>query len=429
VGAAPAQASPATPEQPSQIGGTIKRPHAVVTTPDGKIYVAEFGYFHDENPPDGDFRRRILVYEPDRAGSYPREPKVLAGTTEQCETADTAAACGEGGPATEAKLGNISGLAVDAAGRVYLAENFWNRIRVIGTDGNIRTVQSPSRGLNVPEGMAYDATTNSILVTDKRNDRLLSFRATNGGPTPVTWTAVAGRFSGHGTAPGVNRCPSPTDPCGDGGPATSAQLNQPGGVAVDEAGVIYLADSRNFRVRRIARDGTISQFAGTGVTCRVADECGDGGPARAARFGGDPQNRFSEGPFGIVTSPDGAVYIADSEVDTVRRVLPDGTIEKVVDLDHPKAPYPLRTPTGHDLIVPVWDDDTVVRVPNIDRFDLTVVKAGTGTGTVTGPGIDCGTDCTQPTDGRPMTLTATPAPAPPSPAGPARAARARAPAR
>jgi sugar lactone lactonase YvrE len=78
-------------------------------------------------------------------------------------------------------------------------------------------VEGATGGLNVPEGLAYDQTTNSVLVTDKRNNRLRSFPATDGGA--VTWTTVAGT----GT-----QCASPTAACGDGGPATSAQLRLPG---------------------------------------------------------------------------------------------------------------------------------------------------------------------------------------------------------
>src|SRR5689334_21452391 len=68
---------------------------------------------------------------------------------------------------------------------------------------------------------------------------------------------------------------------GDDGPATSASLNFPTGVALDANGNLYIADAGNFRVRKVAADGTISTFAGNGVFTYG----GDGGPALAASFG------------------------------------------------------------------------------------------------------------------------------------------------
>jgi hypothetical protein len=264
-------------------------------------------------------------------------------------------------------------------------------------------------------------------VTDKRNDRLLSFEAGNGGPT--RWTTVAGQYSGKGTdVPGA-RCASPTDPCGDGGLATEAELREPGAVAVDEAGVIYLADSKAYRIRKVIRGGTISAFAGNGTVCAQFASCGDGGPAVDASFGDPAQGTDGEGPFGVATSPDGAVYISDSDIDRIRRVLPDGTIDTVATARHPKATFVQRTASGHDLIVPEWDINRVSRLRGIDRFDLSVVKAGSGTGTVTGPGHRLRDGLHRARGGTTVTLTARPPPARPSPAGPARAARARAPAR
>ncbi|MER7225901.1 hypothetical protein ABT370_22280, partial [Streptomyces rubradiris] len=67
---------------------------------------------------------------------------------------------------------------------------------------------------------------------------------------------------------------------GDGGPAASAQLNNPLGVAVDSAGALYIAEYGNHRVRKVALDGTISTVAGTGT----AGFGGDGGPAASAQL-------------------------------------------------------------------------------------------------------------------------------------------------
>ena len=101
---------------------------------------------------------------------------------------------------------------------------------------------------------------------------------------------------------------------GDGGPATRAQLNDPMGVARDPAGNLYIADSLNNRVRRVASDGTISTFAGGG-TAGVNN--GDGMPATSASLS-DPER--------VAVDPAGNVYIADVNHGRVRKVDTSGTI-------------------------------------------------------------------------------------------------------
>jgi DNA-binding beta-propeller fold protein YncE len=85
---------------------------------------------------------------------------------------------------------------------------------------------------------------------------------------------------------------------GDGGSAANAKLNQPTAVAIDRAGNLYIADSGNHRIRKVATDGTITTFAGTGER----GFGGDGGLAVKALF-----NR----PYGIQVDPQGNVLIAD----------------------------------------------------------------------------------------------------------------------
>jgi RHS repeat-associated protein len=102
---------------------------------------------------------------------------------------------------------------------------------------------------------------------------------------------------------------------GDGGPATQAQLNQPGGVSIARDGSLYIADRLNSRVRRVTPDGIISTVAGTGV----GSFGGDGGPAIEARL---------SQPVDVAVGPDGSLYIADGN-HRVRRVGTDGTITTV----------------------------------------------------------------------------------------------------
>lgn len=103
---------------------------------------------------------------------------------------------------------------------------------------------------------------------------------------------------------------------GDGGPATSAQLTGPRALAVDAEGTLYVADPGNHVVRRIHADGTIDTFAGTGRR----GYGGDGGPANAAEF---------SQPSGVAVGADGAVYIADTGNERIRRVGADGTVHTV----------------------------------------------------------------------------------------------------
>ena len=104
---------------------------------------------------------------------------------------------------------------------------------------------------------------------------------------------------------------------GDGGPATSAQLNQPYGVAVDSQGNLYIGDQWNHRVRKVTPSGTITTVAGTGT----AGYSGDGGPATDAQL---------NWPYGVAVDSADNLYIADYENDRVRKVdASSGTITTV----------------------------------------------------------------------------------------------------
>jgi sugar lactone lactonase YvrE len=101
---------------------------------------------------------------------------------------------------------------------------------------------------------------------------------------------------------------------GDGGPATKAQLDVPGTLAVDRAGNVYITDQDNFRIRKVDTRGTITTIAGTGEQ----GYSGDGGPARAAKL---------TVPNGMAFDAKGNLYVADFAA--VRRIAPDGTITTV----------------------------------------------------------------------------------------------------
>ena len=195
---------------------------------------------------------------------------------------------GDGGPANAARLASPHGVAVDAQGNVYIADTGNDRVREVTSAGRISTfVETPA-----PGGIAVDGQGN-VLVAATDDERVLKVSQA-GVTTTVAGTGQAG-YSG------------------DGGPATSAALDGPSAVAVGPGGSVYIADTGNDRVRRIAPDGTIATVAGTGGR----GFSGDGGGATAATLAG---------PAGLTVDARGDLYIADVLNNRVRKVAPDGTM-------------------------------------------------------------------------------------------------------
>jgi trimeric autotransporter adhesin len=177
---------------------------------------------------------------------------------------------GDGGLATAAKLSYPLGTAVDAAGNLYIADFGNQRVRKVTTTGVISTVAGTgvigfsgdggpavNAQLNSPESIAFDSA-GSLYIADSYNRRVRKISADG------VITTVAGNGSnGQG---------------GDGVPALSTAVN-PNGVATDGAGNLYIADAVN-QIRKVSRDGTISTIAGTGWP----GYSGDGGPATSAQL-------------------------------------------------------------------------------------------------------------------------------------------------
>jgi sugar lactone lactonase YvrE len=239
----------------------------------------------------------------------------VAGTGAPCRFPPS---CSDGGAATSARLAFPGGVAVDDAGRLYIADTFDQEVRKVKPDGTISRIAGtgtpcststcgdggPATGaqLSNPAGVALDANGN-LYIADTADHEVRR----------ITPDGTITRFAGDG-----NYCASPPD-CGDGGPASSARLTRPTAVAIDLYGNVYIADPGDNEVRRVSPNGTIDRLAGTGHVCATAPACGDGGPATSARL---------TSPAGVATDA-GFVYVADTGNNEVRRITPDGTIELV----------------------------------------------------------------------------------------------------
>jgi sugar lactone lactonase YvrE len=225
---------------------------------------------------------------------------------------------GDGGPATAAQLSGPRGVAVDAAGNLFFAKIYTNRIRKVTPAGIISTVagsgspyapggfsgdggQATSAQLNGPSGVAVDAAGN-LFFADGDNQRIRKVT-----PAGIISTVAGNGITDFYGASGFS---------GDGGLATAAQLNYPRGVAVDAAGNLFIADTGNNRIREVTPAGFIGTVAGNGTS----GFSGDDGPATAAQL---------YGPYGVAVDAAGNLFIADTLNVRIRKVTPAGVISTV----------------------------------------------------------------------------------------------------
>jgi sugar lactone lactonase YvrE len=219
---------------------------------------------------------------------------------------------GDGGPAAQAKLNQPEGLATDPEGNLYIADAGNNAVRKVTADGTITTVAgsgvfAPSLPLDVGDGgPATQAVVSQPygLAVDDRGNLFISSPTMNR-IRKVTSSGIITTVAGSGDEAGSSDPPLFS---GDGGPAVNARLDAPKGIALDARGNLFIADSRNFRARRVdAKTGIITTVAGNGE----AGFSGDGGPATEARF-----DRVE----GLAVDSDGNLFIADSGNHRVRGV-------------------------------------------------------------------------------------------------------------
>ncbi len=218
---------------------------------------------------------------------------------------------GDGGTATNARLNNPYGVAVDAAGNLFIADNANYRVRKVDTNGVITTVAGKgSYGYTGNGGPATNATlgpvqavavdpAGNVFIADYGEVRKL---ATNGVITDVAGTG-AGGFSA------------------DGGVASSTVLFGATSVAVDGQGNVFLADYYSYRIRKVGTNGIIRTVAGFNPSGgSVAGFSGDGGAATNANL---------SRPQGVALDALGQIFIADTDNNRVRKVDTNGLISTV----------------------------------------------------------------------------------------------------
>jgi uncharacterized protein (TIGR03437 family) len=211
-------------------------------------------------------------------------------------------------PAVSAGLNDPMGVAADPQGNIFIADTYNHNIRKVGADGLIVTAVGTSEGgigpdslpptqtqLRGPQGVCFDRL-GVLFVVDTSNHRVLRVA-----PAALTETVAGNGAPGDG---------------GDRGPARAAQLNQPGACAVDSFGNLFLADTLNHRIRKVTPAGVITTVVGTGD----AGFSGDEGPAADGRI---------RAPRGVAVNDSGDVYVADTGNHRIRQVTPDGVIHTI----------------------------------------------------------------------------------------------------
>lgn len=204
--------------------------------------------------------------------------------------------------------------------------------------------------LNQPEGGIVAAPDGSLYIADSLNHRIRKI-GTNGIITTV---------AGNGTA-GYN---------GDGIPATQAQLNEPGGLALGTDGSLYIADTFNHRVRKVAPNGIITTVAGTGNP----GYSGDGGPATGAEL---------QRPRHLALAPDGSLYLFDYFNFAIRRITPDGIITTIgrgnparPSGNRPQVSNPAAIAIGPDGKLYTADFNGAIYRINADRSETLIAGGG-----------------------------------------------------
>jgi sugar lactone lactonase YvrE len=274
---------------------------------------------------------------------------------------------GDGGPATSAQLDYVTGVAVDAVGNVYVSDAASHRVRKVAAgSGTITTIAGTGAWGYTGDGgpaVAAQIFSPQDLAIGPDGDLYFATR----------WTATVRKVDlGSGIITTVAGNGS-TGFSGDGGLATSAQLDSPIGVNFDKAGNLYIADRANHRIRKVAAGtGIITTVAGTGV----AGAAGNGGPAVSAQI---------NAPEGVAVSGDGKIFISEMQSHRMRIVDPTtGNIDHFAGTGSPgfagngtaattaqlNEPFGLWAGPGFDLYIADPGNKVIRRAYRVDTNSI-----------------------------------------------------------
>ena len=377
---------------------------------------------------------------------------------------------GDGGPATSAMLNAPTGVAYDSAGNLYIADTYNNRVREVSAlDGTITTIAGAGE-LSAPTSLAVDSINNILYINDAGNGVIR--RVMNG-----SFVTYAGTSRETGTcAPSPDNMPATSIPlcdaegialdtagnlyiadfaddrirkvdfatqristvagtgqygyAADGSPALTSPLRNPGGVAVNASGSIYIAESGSETVRRVT-GGILSTVAGNGTT----GYSGDLVPAitaelntpfglwldttgnlyladrdnfrvrkvdttsRISTLAGNGTSSLSNVipasdlplslPFGVGVGPNGSIYIADTNSDVIRKILPGGLAFTVAGTGAAEFGGDGGPATAAGLIAPrnvAFDSQGNLYIADFDSNRVRKVDANGNISTVAGNG-------------------------------------------
>jgi DNA-binding beta-propeller fold protein YncE len=220
-----------------------------------------------------------------------------------------------GFPATLSSLDRPQNVAVNAQGVVFIADTYNNRVVKVTPQGLVTAVAGDGKAgysgdgrlaafaeLNEPTGVAVDAKGN-LYIADSSNNVIRRVDARTG-----VITTVAGDVAADKASDGLGGF------SGDGGPATSARLNEPQGVALDGAGDLFIADTFNNAVREVTPAGVISTVVNSATA-------GGTPPAGGETSGAAPTASKLNTPYGVAIDPStGDLYVADTTNSKIAQV-------------------------------------------------------------------------------------------------------------